>query len=366
MPAIRLLLGRPDQPTDAIEDFSRCLASALEAWDIEATVVRVPWQRLGWRRAVKEALEEIEAGDIGLLQYTALQWTDDGVPSRLPRLLGALEEAGARPAVIFHDRDGDPGARYRDQLRRFFQRRLMRRLVARSERTILTVPPEEVPWLDGDSSRRIAHIPVGPNLVPPGAELRPRDARTPEPPYHLVVFGMSAGAAGRRQAAWISRIARQMRRDGLRVHLNVFGRHVAAVAEELRNSLAEADVPASIEGVLSAEEARERFRRADLQLFVRGDVSTNRGGLISGLTMGLPAVAFVGRRLPGSLAETGLTPVPMADDRNAARAAAAILTDKARWSGIRAASLEGAATHFGWGTVAVRYARLFGFDVGGA
>src|SRR6266478_9100536 len=45
------LLGRRDEPTDAVEEYSQYLGSALEALGVSFELERFPWCELGWRKA---------------------------------------------------------------------------------------------------------------------------------------------------------------------------------------------------------------------------------------------------------------------------------------------------------------------------
>ena len=47
------LLGRKDEPTDAIEEYSRYLARALQAHDIQIEIIRMPWEIRGWPNALR-------------------------------------------------------------------------------------------------------------------------------------------------------------------------------------------------------------------------------------------------------------------------------------------------------------------------
>ena len=45
------LLGRPDAPTDAVEEYCHYLGEALLVEDIELIIERVDWNVTGWNRA---------------------------------------------------------------------------------------------------------------------------------------------------------------------------------------------------------------------------------------------------------------------------------------------------------------------------
>src|SRR5260370_35275554 len=46
------LLGRRDEPTDAVEEYCHFLGAALAAQGISLEFERVPWCELGWRKAL--------------------------------------------------------------------------------------------------------------------------------------------------------------------------------------------------------------------------------------------------------------------------------------------------------------------------
>ena len=42
------LLGRPDEPTDAVEEYCTYLGTGLRGHGIALEVARVPWVSMGW------------------------------------------------------------------------------------------------------------------------------------------------------------------------------------------------------------------------------------------------------------------------------------------------------------------------------
>ena len=48
------LLGRKDEPTDALEEYSRYLGSALKVYDIHLEITRVSWETCGWLKALHD------------------------------------------------------------------------------------------------------------------------------------------------------------------------------------------------------------------------------------------------------------------------------------------------------------------------
>src|SRR3974390_1802528 len=99
------LLGRKDEPTDAVEEYCRYLSGALKAHDIQLDIRRVPWELHGWSASF-EALRLMATqwrGRWVLVQYTALAWSARGFPHKALRVFDILKNAGARTGVVFHD-----------------------------------------------------------------------------------------------------------------------------------------------------------------------------------------------------------------------------------------------------------------------
>src|SRR5690349_11618659 len=83
------LLGRRDEPTDALEDYCRYLANALREHQIEMSLVRVAWEEQGWAAALHALRNQASKwrGTWVLVQYTALSWSKRGFPRRFLRVL---------------------------------------------------------------------------------------------------------------------------------------------------------------------------------------------------------------------------------------------------------------------------------------
>src|SRR6266849_5818231 len=133
------LLGRPDAPTDAVEEYCRYLGEALAAEDFELTVERVAWPQKGWSRAASGLRRRAKGwrGAWVLVQYTALAWSARGFPLRFPRVLTLLKAAGARVGVSFRDA------------------------------AVFTVPMEKISWIKRQPGKG-CFIPVGANLATSG------------------------------------------------------------------------------------------------------------------------------------------------------------------------------------------------------
>src|SRR6266849_3699007 len=95
------LLGRRDEPTDAVEEYCSYLGAALA-------------------------------------------WSRRGFPLRFLRILRILRASGARVAVVFHDVEPYTGHRFVDRLRRSVQLRAMREALRLADVAVLTVPAEKL------------------------------------------------------------------------------------------------------------------------------------------------------------------------------------------------------------------------------
>src|SRR3989449_8651140 len=99
------LLGRRDEPTDAVEDYCQYLGAALQPLGFSMSIERLCWSELGWRRARRELHRRGEQWRDGLvfLQYTGLAWSRRGFPLAVLRGLWEFRTGGSRTALVFHD-----------------------------------------------------------------------------------------------------------------------------------------------------------------------------------------------------------------------------------------------------------------------
>lgn len=166
------LLGRKDEPTDAVEEYCRYLADALQAHDIQLEIRRVPWEVHGWPGALHAVrLQATRWRDTWVLvQYTALGWSARGFPQKVLRALKILKSAGARVGIVFHDVEPYSGTRLIDSVRRFVQVRTMRRALALADLAIFTVPLYKLSWLPF----RPAPVTYTDPTAPPPTKLSPR------------------------------------------------------------------------------------------------------------------------------------------------------------------------------------------------
>src|SRR5712672_1754560 len=159
------LLGQPDSPTDAVEEYCRYLAEALVPEGFELVIGRFDWRNKGWARASRSLRHRAKGwrGAWALVQYTALAWSARGFPLRFSRILKTLKAAGVRVGVVFHDIEPFGGTRMIDEMRRRVQLHTMREALRLSDGAVFTVPMENISWIKQQSGKGF-FIPAGANL----------------------------------------------------------------------------------------------------------------------------------------------------------------------------------------------------------
>src|SRR5690348_1167154 len=125
-----MLLGRRDEPTDAVRDYAEYLSRALRRQGIVSENCEIPWNEQGWCRALAKLWTRGRRwrGRWVVLHYTALMWSRRGFPLVLPLLLSILKLRGCRTVVVFHDVYAVAESRWIDRFRVRFQERIMRHL----------------------------------------------------------------------------------------------------------------------------------------------------------------------------------------------------------------------------------------------
>jgi|SRR6516162_4241764 glycosyltransferase involved in cell wall biosynthesis len=351
------LLGRKDEPTDALEEYSRYLGSALKVYDIHLEITRVSWETCGWLKALHDL--RLQAGrwngNFVLIQYTALGWSSRGVPWRVLHVLKILKSAGARVAIVFHDVEPYPGSRTVDSLRRSIQVRTMRGALSMADLAVFTVPLERISWL-GAVPTHIAFIPVGPNLPVPfsfSPGLR-EDATTPT----IGVFSITGGQQGANETEVILAAVRYASQTLGRLNLSVFGRHAELREARLRSGLQDLPVHLSIDGVVAPERVVQKLSACDVLLFVRGGISSRRSSAIAGIGCGLPVIAYSGSETAPPITDAGVVLVAPDQPHQLQTALVRVLSDADYRNDLAVRSRATFQAHFAWPSVAARFASL--------
>ncbi len=287
------VLGRRDEPTDGVADYCSWLGSALAAYDYKLKIVRVPWHDRGWSAALAELRQNAAAwrGCWVLLQFTNLAWSRRGFPLHVPRVLSILRKSGAHCGVVFHDFAPASGIRWIDRARRYCQGRVLRRLYAQADLGVFTITTSKIPWIARDPARAV-FIPVGANLPEPAFDSAARaDAKKT-----VAIFSITGAASRKTEVADIGAAVKHACKTAGPVRVIVAGRGSKDAEAELRAELktADADIDLEIQGLLSAEDMTNWIARADVLLFVRGQISSRRGSAIAGIACGLPICVLLG------------------------------------------------------------------------
>ncbi len=352
------LLGRRDEPTDAVEEYCHYLGAALEAQGISLEFERLPWRELGWKRAL--AGMDRRAGNRKnewvLIQYTALAWSRRGFPLRLLGLLRFLRKYGVRCGVVFHDAEPYEGSRLVDHVRRQLQTHTMREAVRLADLGILTVPQEKARWLPA-SAQNVVFIPVGANLPSPERAWSQAPILEGQPP-RVAIFSLSPGRAGEEEVQTIAEATSYAARKVSGLCLVMLGRNSEAGAILLTKKLVGAPVQIDVRGLLPADEIVRVLASCNVMLFVRGPISSRRGSAIAGIACGLPIVAQEGWETGWPITEAGVVLVPEASKEGFGPALLRVLSDKSYRALLAARSRTAQDRYFSWRAIADQYAQV--------
>jgi len=352
------LLGRRDQPTDAVEEYCRYLGDALLAHYYDLKIERVDWAERGWTVALRSLRRQARGwrGEWVLVQYTALAWSARGFPLRFLRALKTLHAAGVRVGVVYHDMEPYGGTRVVDRLRRHTQLRTMREALRISEAVVFTVPTEKLSWVRVQP-RNAFFIPVGANL-PASGKASSRQRTSPEGKLSVAVFGITEGTAGRKEVENIVDAVRFAASRLKNLQLVVLGRNSHTAEAEFRKALSNSAIEIQVLGILSAEEVARTLSSSDVLLFVRGHISTRRSSAIAGIACGLPVVAFEGPETAPPITEAGLALYSPQKKGDLGDVLVRVLTDEHYRASLEQRSWLAQAEYFSWRAIAERYSKF--------
>jgi hypothetical protein len=352
------LLGRRDEPTDAVEEYCRYLGGALRAHGMEMELTRVPWAERGWSAALRELRQKAGAWRSRwvLVQYTALAWSARGFPLRFLRIVKVLREGGSRVAVVYHDVEPYAGGRVVDKVRRRTQLHTMRHALLASDLAVFTVPPEKISW-NVRGHKNVVFIPVGANL-PASGENASKRSDAGDGALTVAVFGITGGAAGVEETSRIVEAVRLAAKQVAKLRLVVLGRNSESAETSLRQALRDVAVEIQILGVLSAEEVARVLSAADVLFFVRGAISSRRGSAIAGIACGLPVIGYAGPETAPPVTDAGVVLIAPEKKGQLGDALVRVLTDQEYRASLAERSRLAYRQHFSWEAIAVRYARV--------
>lgn len=351
------VLGQQDEPTDAVEDYCHLLAKALQEKGRSLEISRVRWAQLGWGRALRDFRRRSAPGqgDWALVQYTGLAWSRRGFPARFVGLIRYLKRLGMNVAIVFHDPQPFGGHRLRDRARDILQLNVMRRSARLADKIVSTISPDCALWMQAGPIRtKVLCVPVGSNVSTIAQREEPRSDRTPV----VIVFGMSGNA--REEASTIAQVVARAAESLGWLRLIVFGRGAKAAEAILRESLKKHKVDLEIFDLVSSEQAGTLLASSDVQLFIRGGISSRRGSAIAAIVCGLPIVGFASDETAYPITEAGVRLVPVGDADGLVRELVSVLHDEALRETLRQRNLEATRQYFTWERIAQRYLSAIG------
>lgn len=347
------VLGRRDHPTDGVEDYCNWIGQALAARGNSISMVRVSWAIEGRLTSLHKLwrLLQGQSGRWVLVQYTALAWSHHGFPGLFVLVLWLLRARKMQIAVVFHDSAAYPGVRLVDRVRSICQRFVMRSAYRLADKSILPISLERVSWLPPDRSSAV-FIPVGPNVPAVGAR---RSASDGPKPKTIAVFGVTGGGTVGSEVADIAYVAKAAAGRMRGIRLTTLGRGSKESEPRLRRVLEGSTVEFNALGVLSAEAVSMVLADADVSLFVRGPISTQRGSAIASIACGVPLVTYSNPPLPTEFSDGGVLAVGIGDREAMAAATVRVLTDSDLWIELHRRNRLAFETYFSWEAIAARF-----------
>jgi glycosyltransferase involved in cell wall biosynthesis len=347
------LLGKLETPTDGVQDYCHWLGIALAraGWEMDSEYL--PWPK-GWAGAFAWLWRESKnwKGRWVCLQYTAFSWSRTGFSIGLVAALLVLRKRGARCAIVLHDPGPCAGNRWIDKLRRAVQVPVLKMAYHLADRSIFTIDLAKATWLNGKRDKAI-FIPVGANL--PGTTPIPPVFESPKDIKEISVFCFTGGSHARCEAEDIAYAVRQASRRAGPLRVVVLGRHADLGEGPLREALAGSGVEVEVHGVLPAEAIEQRLSQTDVQIFVRGGISTRRGSAIAGIACGLPVVSYAWRETGPPVTDAGVVLVPSGDREALAEELTRVLADDSFREQLRQRSLLAREKHFSWDAIATQF-----------
>lgn len=350
-----LLLGRRDEPTDGVADYCEKLREAAAARGFSFEIESVPWAEKGWTAALAELRSSAAAWRDRwvFLQYTTLAWSSRGFPLRAPSVMNVLRQAGARPAVVFHDFRPSRGWGIVGRARAYCQMRVSQQVYVRSSLAVFTVPVEQIAWLPPRHDQAV-FIPVGSNF-PAIDSAHPEHEAPPSSILTVAVFGITGGPRGSEEVADMTYAVRGVQSKGIRVRLMAIGRGTEVFEKELRQALAGTAIELSMMGLMPAEEFVRALAGARVLLVVRGHVSSRRGSAIAAIVCGVPIVGYRGEETGFPITEAGVQLVEIGDREGLVKSLTQVLKDEDLNRELRQRSLNAAQKYFSWDAIASQF-----------
>lgn len=360
------LLGQQQAIADGVFDYTEKLAQSLQKQGCDLQQVQMPWREQGWTKALQWLWQaSLQWQDRwAIVQFTASAWSKLALPVMFVLVVRLLKIRSVRVAVMFHEVQGYPGDRWKYKIRRWVQLWTIQTAMKLADRSIFNVSLEQLTWLPIASSNA-TFIPVGSNMLEPDLMMLKSRVeqqysggtadRAKNTQKTVVVFGMTSIEITQDEVEAIARAIEQTSQKIPHLHLVTLGRGSKEAEEALRKTLQGVRVDISVLGMLEPEEITQILVKSDVMLFVRGEICTRKTTAISGLSCGLPIIAYTGKETAHPLPEAGVLLVPQGDRDALASALIRVLEDDQLWLELHKRSLEVYKNYFAWDTIAKRF-----------
>jgi glycosyltransferase involved in cell wall biosynthesis len=243
-------------------------------------------------------------------------------------------------------------------LREYIHLRVLRRLYAFSDLAIFTVPLDMITWLPSQRDKAV-FIQVGANYPAATSALHgddPRGVKT------VAVYSITGGDRTSIEVADIGAAVRRATSAVGPTRLILFGRGSQEAEPALRSELAGVDVAIESLGLLPPIAVSQALSRADVLLFVRGQISSRRGSAIAGIAAGLPILCYSGPETAWPITEAGISAVPQGDRGALAIALETMLTDDAFRRTLAGRSRAAHEKYFSWAAITAQFAAAVRVD----
>lgn len=347
------LLGQRHHPADGVADYCEALAGAMDNRGYPVELVEVPWAKLGWWQAFQWLWHASQSwqNQWVIVQYTASAWSKYALPIFFLITLLLLRLRRVRLAVMFHEVQGYPGEKLTHRIRRWVQLCLIQAAIRVSDKAILNVSLEQVPWLPTHLPH-VTFIPVGSNIAGKPHPPQPGNPRT------VAVFGLTSVDITPDEVDAIAYALREASQHIPKLRLVTVGRGSQEAEPYLRKALQDAPVELTALGLLSSEEIANTLFSADVLLYVRGEISTRRTTALAGLACGLPIVGYSGKETGSPIPEAGVKLVPEGDKVALAKALIQVLQDEQLWVSLHQRSLATYSCYFSYDAIAKRFLQV--------
>ena len=345
---IVLVLGRRDNPTDGVYDYSASLAKACRTLGSSVDVLEVEWINSGWLRAASRLIRDLRSYTPRwtVFQITHLAWSRHGVPFGLLLVALAARLSGVRMAAIVHDPAGFAGDTFLVRVKRASQHLALSFFHRMASHVFVTVPSKCIPWSGNHFNKALTFLPVGSNIPVQIGSARKNASRY----FSVVVFGVTEGPHGVEQRRAITEVLQKAAQAVGPVKLYAFGRGTSLTDGAWPQT--DGRVKILSLGVLNNVAASRVLVQADVMLFVRGGISSRRGSAIAGLAHGLPVVAYRGLETAWPITEAGIELVNPGDIDGMASALVRIATDTSYRNQLRELSSNAYERYFAWDVIA--------------